>query len=81
MLTLFNLIWQQEMLNLIDVSSVTENGKFYPTLLLCLKELETLKGQVGIIIFLVAYCQLIVWDWTCLHVFFFHIVCQNQIVL
>lgn len=49
MLTLFNLIWQQEMLNLIDVSSVTENGKFYPTLMLCLKELETLKGQVGII--------------------------------
>lgn len=35
----------QEILNLIDVSSVTENGNFYPTLLLCLKELETLKGQ------------------------------------
>ena len=81
MLTLFNLIWQQEMLNLIDVSSVTENGKFYPTLLLCLKELETLKGQVGIIIFLVAHCQLIVWELTRLHAFLFHIVCQNQIVL
>ena len=50
MLTLFNLIWQQEILNLIDVSSVTENGNFYPTLLLCLKELETLMGQVGILI-------------------------------
>ena len=35
------------MLNLIDVSSVTENGNFYPILLLCLKELEALKGQVG----------------------------------
>ena len=33
-------------MNLVDVSSLTENGKFYPILLLCLKELETLKGQV-----------------------------------
>ncbi|KAJ7370971.1 Eukaryotic translation initiation factor 4 gamma 2 [Desmophyllum pertusum] len=35
----------QEILTLIEMSSLTENGNFYPTLLLCLKELETLKGQ------------------------------------
>lgn len=35
----------QEVVNLNEVSSVTENGNFYPTLLLCLKELEALKGQ------------------------------------
>lgn len=34
------------------MSSVTENGNFYPTLLLCLKELEALKGQVGTIIYI-----------------------------
>ncbi|XP_078346401.1 eukaryotic translation initiation factor 4 gamma 2-like isoform X2 [Oculina patagonica] len=39
----------QEILNLIEVSSITENGNFYPTLLLCLKELETLKGQEWLI--------------------------------
>lgn len=71
MLTLFNL-WQQEMLSLIDVSSVAENGNFYPTLLLCLKELETLKGQVGILIcnFFFLYCQLILRGWAYSHVFF-----------
>lgn len=78
MLTLFNLIWQQEILNLIDVSSITENGNFYPTLLLCLKELETLKGQVGIINFFFVCYQLIVGELVCLRLFF-HIVCQDQI--
>lgn len=60
------------MLSLIDVSSVAENGNFYPTLLLCLKELETLKGQVGILIcnFFFLYCQLILQGWAYSHVFF-----------
>lgn len=35
----------QEVLNLTDVSSLTENGNHYPLLLLCLKELEALKEQ------------------------------------
>ncbi|XP_073245237.1 eukaryotic translation initiation factor 4 gamma 2-like [Porites lutea] len=35
----------QEILSLIEVSSLSENGNFYPALLLCLKELENLKGQ------------------------------------
>lgn len=35
----------KEIVNLADVSSLTENGNYYPTLLLCLKELEALKGQ------------------------------------
>ena len=65
MLTLFDLILQQEMLNLIDVSSVTENGNFYPILLLCLKEMETLKGQVGILswnfLFLCRFLILLGW--------------------
>lgn len=36
---------KQGILSLIEASSLTENGNFYPTLLLCLKELETLQGQ------------------------------------
>lgn len=35
----------QGILNLIEVSSLTENGNFHPTLLLCLKELEALEGK------------------------------------
>ncbi|RMX59696.1 hypothetical protein pdam_00012050 [Pocillopora damicornis] len=35
---------EEGILNLIEVSSLTENGNFHPTLLLCLKELEALKG-------------------------------------
>ena len=41
------MLLQQEIVNLADVSSLTENGNYYPTLLLCLKELEALKGQVS----------------------------------
>lgn len=47
-MNLHRLDFQQGILNLIEVSSLTENGNFYPTLLWCLKELETLKGQVRI---------------------------------
>ena len=39
-------------MNLIEASSLAENGNFYPTLLLCLKELETLKGQVSTMLIL-----------------------------
>lgn len=35
----------QGILSLTEVSSLSDDGNFYPTLLLCLKELENLKGQ------------------------------------
>ena len=45
---LCNLIFgiQQGLLSLTEVSSLSDDGNFYPALLLCLKELENLKGQV-----------------------------------
>lgn len=43
----FGLLLQQEIVNLTDVSSLTKNENYYQTLLLCLKELEVLKGQVS----------------------------------